>query len=134
MRIVHRACSFRPLPLFLHHPARQLLRRDVHLFLRAAVQADGPIFMKRKRLRRPVAMLHRALRKAQPAATDAEGNLIRTHLDDRVVRAVQSVCGCIAAQQGCPRGPEFGVEAAIDVSLRVGAAPSEYRDSSLRSE
>ena len=88
-----------------------MFRRDIHLFLRAAVQANGPIFMKRERLRRFVAPLNFFLRKSQPAAADAEGNLIRTHLDDRVVRAVQSVSGCIAAQQGSPRGPEFGVEA-----------------------
>jgi hypothetical protein len=50
---------------------------------------------------------------AEPAVVDAEGDFVGTHLDYGVVGAVESVGGCVAAEQGGPGGPEFGVEAII---------------------
>jgi hypothetical protein len=50
---------------------------------------------------------------AEPAIVDAEGDFVGTHFDYGVVGAVESVGGCVAAEQGGPGGPEFGVEFAI---------------------
>jgi hypothetical protein len=47
-------------------------------------------------------MLHLRGGKAEPTAADAKGNLLRAYLNDGVLRAVQSMGGCVAAKQGSP--------------------------------
>jgi hypothetical protein len=46
----------------------------------------------------------------EPVGVDAERDLFRADFDYGVVRGVETVGGCVGAEQGGPGGPEFGVE------------------------
>jgi hypothetical protein len=50
---------------------------------------------------------------AEPAGAYAEGDLVGADFYYGVLSAVEAVGGCVAAQQGCPGGPEFDVELSI---------------------
>jgi hypothetical protein len=85
----------------------------VHLLFGLVVEGDGSVFVEGKGLRGLAAVLEVTGGEAEPAIVDAEGDFVGTHFDYGVVGAVESVGGCVAAEQGGPGGPEFGVEFAI---------------------
>ena len=92
------------------HLASQPLGRVIHLFCCGSGDGDRSVFVKLKIERCFVALLHRALREAEPTAPNSEGNLIRAYLNNSVLRSVQSMGGCVAAKQRSPGGPKFGVK------------------------
>ncbi len=53
--------------------------------------------------------------KAEPAGIDAEDDFVGADFDDGVVGGVEAVGSGVRAEEGGPRGPEFGVEAGIQV-------------------
>jgi hypothetical protein len=57
----------------------------------------------------------------EPLAVDPEGDLIRANFDYGVVRSVETVGGCVRAEQGSPGGPEFGVKFSFQEYLRAEA-------------
>jgi hypothetical protein len=58
-------------------------------------------------------VLQLTLREAEPAIVDAQGDVAGGDFDDGVVRAVETVSGCVAAEQGGPGGPKLGVETVV---------------------
>jgi hypothetical protein len=98
---------------WVKHVAGELFGGYVHLLLGLLVDGDGSVFVEGKGLSGFSAVLEVTRREAEPAVVDAEGDFVGTHLDYGVVGAVESVGGCVAAEQGCPGGPEFGVEAGV---------------------
>jgi hypothetical protein len=90
--------------------AGELFGGYVHLLFGLVVDGDSPVFVEGKGLRGLAAVLEVTGGEAEPAIVDAEGDFVGTYLDDGVVGAVESVGGCVAAEQGGPGGPEFGVE------------------------
>jgi hypothetical protein len=93
--------------------AGELFCGDVHLLLGLVVDGDGSVFVEGKGSGGFSAVLEVTRREAEPAVVHAEGDFVGTHLDYGVVGAVESVGGCVAAKQGGPGGPEFGVEAIV---------------------
>ena len=83
---------------------------DVHFLLWLIIDSDGTIFVQCKGYGGFSAVLHFGGGEAEPAVVDAESDFVGADFDYGVVRAVESVGGCVAAEQGCPGGPEFGVE------------------------
>jgi hypothetical protein len=86
---------------------------DVHLLLGLVVDVDGSVFVEGKGCWGLAAVLEVTGGEAEPAIVDAEGDFVGAYLDYGVEGAVESVGGCVAAEQGGPGGPEFGVELGI---------------------
>jgi hypothetical protein len=95
------------------HFAGEALGCQVHLFGRGVVEDDVAVFGEGEGLGWCVVGLHGGGGEAEPAVVDAEGDFVGAYFDYGVVGAVESVGGCVAAEQGCPGGPEFGVEAIV---------------------
>jgi hypothetical protein len=55
----------------------------------------------------------------EPVGVDAERDLFRAYFDYGVVRVVETVGGCVGAEQGGPGGPEFGVKLSFQCFLRA---------------
>jgi hypothetical protein len=90
----------------LHHLPRQPFGGKVHLF-GDTVKFNRSIFLQAENGVSSITILKRLMRKPEPSAGYAEGNLVCTDLDDCVVPAVKSMgCG-VGAKQRCPGGPKF---------------------------
>jgi hypothetical protein len=105
----------------VHHLACQPLGGEIHLFFSSVVEAYAAVFLEREGNGFFVAVLHLVLRELEPSAANAEGNLFSADFDYGVLRCVESVGGCVTAEQRRPGGPEFGVEAFVDCGLRFRA-------------
>lgn len=86
----------------VHHLACQPLGGEIHLFFSSVIKAYAAIFQEREGNGCFVAVLHLVLREPEPGAADPEGNLFSADFDDGVLRCVQSVGGCVTAEQGRP--------------------------------
>jgi len=95
------------------HVAYKVFGGDVHLFWLPVADNDAAVFGEGKWDGRLAAVLQVTLGEAEPAVVDAESDVAGGNLDDGVVGAVEAVGGCVAAQQGSPGGPEFGVETVV---------------------
>ena len=103
----------------VHHLACQPLGGEIHLFFSSVVDAYAAVFLEREGNGCFVAVLHLILREPEPSAANAERDLFGANFDYGVLRCVESVGGCVTAEQRRPGGPEFGVEAMVDCGLRV---------------
>src|SRR6266446_166239 len=102
--------------LTLHHLPRQPFGGKVHLF-GDTVQFNRSIFLHAEGGAVSFTVLKRLVREAKPAAGDTKRDLVCADLDDCMMPAVKSVCGCVRAKHLCPVGPKFCSEAGIHCCL-----------------
>jgi hypothetical protein len=93
----------------LHQFAGDAFGGEVHLVY-FTVQQDGSVFGEGERGDVAVAALLLVVREAGPSGAEAEEDFVVAELDDGEVVAVESLGGCVGAEQGGPGDPEFGVE------------------------
>jgi hypothetical protein len=98
-----------------HHFTRQTFSGDVHFFFGALVDADCAVFFQVEWLSFGVIVLHCGCGEAEPVDAYAESDFFGAYFDYGVLWCVESVGGCVGAEQGSPGGPEFGVELLIDL-------------------
>jgi hypothetical protein len=93
--------------------AGELFGGYVHFLLGLVVEGYGAVFVEGEAGGGGVALLDFGGGEAEPAVVYAEDDFVGAHFDYGVVGAVEAVGGCVAAEQGGPGGPEFGVEAGV---------------------
>jgi hypothetical protein len=100
---------------------------DVHFFFGLVVDSHCAVFLKGEGCRWCVVVLYSGCGEAEPVSAYAERDFVGADFDYGVLCAVQSVGGCVGAEQGGPGGPEFGVELRVQ-SWAFSERPEETDD------